>query len=464
MDGHNTSSRCLLVGALTWEPYTRLVPSGSSFKVIGVMVKVMDIIANHLGVCYKTVIPEIQDWGRDLGNGSTTGLLALLQNKEIDMSLSPMAFSHWRWQRAVFSMPIRTDEYRGLYKMPTPEANVEGFIKIYTPLVWLMILLITAAVFSVMFFTLKFHAAATRHDYPSSDLSGNWGDVKGKEEGPTVDKQQNSSTVPDTIKASNTNITNLGRVTNLHHLSKSFDWTICCILNQSVWWTPREGRVRLLGGLWLMVSLVMGTVYRSNLKAMLILPKVKIPFNSIEQLAETNIPIYLVQGTVLTHMVQKAAPDSILGRLRPKVEEQEDTSFVIRSAMEGKRASITMKSGLEAILANNFNRYGYCKMYMTKEGYGYTIVGLAFPKNSTLLPKIDKILLRLNDFGIMQHLHRNGVINASECLKPPSTNAVSLRPLEPKDFYGVFSLYIGGVFVAMMVLFVELAVVSTGNI
>ncbi|KAK3878518.1 hypothetical protein Pcinc_016861 [Petrolisthes cinctipes] len=115
-------------------------------------------------------------------------------------------------------------------------------------------------------------------------------------------------------------------------------------------------------------------------------------------------------------------------------------------------------------MRNGCHWYGYCKMYMTKEGYGYTIVGLAFPKNSTLLPKIDKILLRLNDFGIMQHLHRNGVINASECLKPPSTNAVSLRPLEPKDFYGVFSLYIGGVFVAMMVLFVELAVVSTGNI
>ncbi|KAK4319593.1 hypothetical protein Pmani_009483 [Petrolisthes manimaculis] len=377
------------------------------------------------------------------------------------MTLSPMGFSLWRWQRADFSMSILTDEYRGLYKMPTPEANMEGFIQIYTPLVWLIILLITASIFTVLFFTLRQH-------YPSH-LSGHWSDVKdNKGEGPSVDKQWNTSTVPpppppDT-SPSNINITNQGRLTNLHYLSKSFEWTICCILNQSVWWTPREGRVRLLGGLWLMVSLVLCTVYRSNLKAMLILPKVKIPFNSIEQLAQTNIPIYLVQGTVLTHNVKQATPDSLLGQLRPRIVEQEDTSYVIRSAMEGKRASITMKNGLEAILANNFNRYGYCKMYMTKEGYGYTIVGFAFPKNSTLLPKVNKILSGLRDFGIIQHLHRNVVINASECLKPPSTNAANLRPLEPKDFYGVFSLYIGGVSVAMMVLFVELAVVSTGNI
>lgn len=53
---------------------------------------------------------------------------------------------------------------------------------------------------------------------------------------------------------------------------------------------------------------------------------------------------------------------------------------------------------------------------------------------------------RLKEFGLIQHLYKNAVINASECLKPATNtnNAASLRPLEPVDFYGVFSLYVGG--------------------
>lgn len=66
----------------------------------------------------------------------------------------------------------------------------------------------------------------------------------------------------------------------------------------AAWWKPRGDRERLVGGLWLLVSFVLGTVYRSNLKAMLILPKIQVPFNSFEQLVATNVPVHVIKGSI----------------------------------------------------------------------------------------------------------------------------------------------------------------------
>lgn len=52
---------------------------------------------------------------------------------------------------------------------------------------------------------------------------------------------------------------------------------------------------------------------------------------------------------------------------------------------------------------------------------------------------------RLKEFGLLQYLYNNEVVNASECLKPLTvTTTTDLRSLELEDFYGVFSVYAGG--------------------
>lgn len=67
----------------------------------------------------------------------------------------------------------------------------------------------------------------------------------------------------------------------------------------SAWWQePRGARVRSLAGAWLLFSFVLGTVYRSNLKAMLILPRINFPFNSLEELTHTSIPCFVMEDTL----------------------------------------------------------------------------------------------------------------------------------------------------------------------
>lgn len=57
--------------------------------------------------------------------------------------------------------------------------------------------------------------------------------------------------------------------------------------------------VRVLTGLWLLLALILVAVYRSNLKAMLILPKLNLPFDSVEELTRTSIPVWVSQSSLL---------------------------------------------------------------------------------------------------------------------------------------------------------------------
>ena len=62
---------------------------------------------------------------------------------------------------------------------------------------------------------------------------------------------------------------------------------------------PDSGMVRLAVGLWLLASLIISTVYRSNLKAMLIIPKLELPFDSLEELVESGISVAVIEGSTM---------------------------------------------------------------------------------------------------------------------------------------------------------------------
>lgn len=51
-----------------------------------------------------------------------------------------------------------------------------------------------------------------------------------------------------------------------------------------------------MAGVWLLATLILGSVYRSNLKAMLILPRVRLPFDTLQELADSHIPLYSAPG------------------------------------------------------------------------------------------------------------------------------------------------------------------------
>ena len=71
----------------------------------------------------------------------------------------------------------------------------------------------------------------------------------------------------------------------------------------SAWW-PRGGALRVLSGTWLLMAFILATVYRSNLKAMIIIPKFRLPFNSLEEMLETDIPCFVPLGGLIHQLMQ----------------------------------------------------------------------------------------------------------------------------------------------------------------
>lgn len=66
---------------------------------------------------------------------------------------------------------------------------------------------------------------------------------------------------------------------------------------------PSGTAVRVLWGMWLLAALIVGSVYRSNLKAMLILPKLRLPFDNVNELTQTDIPCLVPAGSALMHII-----------------------------------------------------------------------------------------------------------------------------------------------------------------
>lgn len=62
---------------------------------------------------------------------------------------------------------------------------------------------------------------------------------------------------------------------------------------------PPRGVVKGVTGLWLLLSLTLASVYRGNLKAMLILPSLSLPFNSLEELSSSGLPVWVPLDSVL---------------------------------------------------------------------------------------------------------------------------------------------------------------------
>ncbi|XP_063849716.1 glutamate receptor 1-like [Scylla paramamosain] len=211
-------------------------------------------------------------------------------------------------------------------------------------------------------------------------------------------------------------------------------------------WEPSHGTARAMAGLWLLAAFTLASVYRSNLKAMLIIPKVNLPFDSLEELADSGISAGVFEGTTIHHQILEADNSSSLGRIKRQLRLYyvSQAPVAIRDIYDGKMAAVSFSQGLLSTMHADFSQTGECRTYRMSRGFlGPAILSLAFPKGSPLKAKFDPVILSLRESGIMNKLFSDVLFNATECAKPVSSSLASSnqRPLEMMDFFGVFSLY-----------------------
>ncbi|XP_042856795.1 glutamate receptor-like [Penaeus japonicus] len=305
---------CLRVLILSWGPWVIWDDKKAPSTAVGVLKTLMDIVARKFGICYEVDAPADLDFGSKLDNGSLTGIIGMLNRSEADMSMVPMSVDYFRYQFVEFSEFLIVDEHRMSFKRPTPEADVGGFAAPFTLTMWLALFLSTLLMCTAVFFSECGASFILRSKGKSKQKQG----VSGSK-----------------LKAD-------GISSQVYH---AVLWTVSCLFAQSVPWEPRNVPVRVVAGMWLLATLIVGTVYRSNLKAMLILPKVVLPFDNFEEFAEVDLPGQLILGGVLEVASREADPNSMLAKIRAKSHVDSNIWLAVKEVLAGRFAGIASASG-----------------------------------------------------------------------------------------------------------------------
>ncbi|XP_042213066.1 glutamate receptor-like isoform X1 [Homarus americanus] len=429
MANQSHHQRCLKLCVDRWWPHLFVLGKSPPYRLVGPMVELMKIMTDKLNFCSEYIVPVDRQFGTELENGTWTGMMGLLLRKEVDMSGVIFTVGEERARVIDFSVPLYMNEHVLSYKRPDLTPDIAGFVKPYTIELWNVLLVTLVVIFGSILFI---HQAEPRPPRRSACVRG------ARREGGRPGSQNS-------------------------RMWASWQWTISVLLAQSCPWLPRRDSLRLITGLWLTMAFVLGTVYRSNLKAMLILPKLRRPFDNMEELIDAGITTFIVSGSALEQAVMGSAVGSVLHKLQQQANIHINVAKAERNLVQGVEAAFLDKHTTVSFIQQTYMKEGKCLLYVASETYlGATSLSFAFPKGSPLKHKFDPIIRNLKEFGILEYMFQREVQNAQYCLKPESFSKPNnnRRSLDLEDFYGVFFVYGGGMVTAAGVFLLELALGS----
>ncbi|KAK7065310.1 hypothetical protein SK128_004415 [Halocaridina rubra] len=314
-------------------------------------------INDIFSLSYELVRNRDGGWGYRHPNGSWTGMVGMIQRKEVDFALGPLGVSGKRSTVVDFSTPLFFDQQVISYSRPKLEPDLIGFIRPFTQMMWLLLVLATIFVVLSTAGLLFLRFLWRRRDLLSSQV----------EESP----QASVETMTD-VEDRNWDF--------LRYVM----WIYNILLGQAASNLSNNSIVRVLIGVWLLAAFIIGSVYKSNLAAMLIIPRislmtklvlqVKIPFNNLEEmLQQTDVPFFLQGGSVLYDTLKAAEKNSLFGRAwQASSASIFDYTEGLRMILEENFAIIVDKTTVLNILHSIFSREVVLESFMAegKEGEG----------------------------------------------------------------------------------------------
>ncbi|CAL4062684.1 unnamed protein product, partial [Meganyctiphanes norvegica] len=341
------------------------------------MYKLLNYIAQALNLKYSLIRPPDHLWGVGFPNGSWNGMLGMVKRREVDMALGPFALEWERYHYACeFSHCVFTDFVGLLLKRPKVETDIMAFVK---PFHWQTWLCLIAATIIVWLTLLGLHnlekrvlyGNGTEHDPPSKSVA-----------------TANSSH----SRSNNSN----SRRNNSHSRSTSghsfFLWVFRTITLQSNSWHPNSDSGRIVALIWMISSLIlMLGLFSGTLTAMLSVPMVQVPVDSMEDLVNQNEIEWAIPAGSFLYQMFYAATSGIYKRLFDGHKHLVyDCHYSRANIKNGKYAALCDSVAMEKILSEDFTENGECNFYKARERFKSMPVSFAFPKNHHLIQPVNK--------------------------------------------------------------------------
>ncbi|XP_063840060.1 glutamate receptor-like [Scylla paramamosain] len=241
-------SPVIRVAAEEWVPYTTLLHHNGTLDVKGPMKYFLDEFSRVLGASYEILRPSDGMWGIMLPNGSYNGMVGMLLREEADFALGPFFIGESREKVADFTATFYYDSYYIVSQRPVASSDPTGIIKTFQPQVWLLVAVCMAVVGVVMMGMI----------WLTERLQGSGGTSR---------------------------------------VSWAAMWSVQGLFQEPTSWLPGNASGRLMVTVWVLSALVIASVYRGNITAMLTLPKIEVPIDSINDLTNQNrLPWKLEHG------------------------------------------------------------------------------------------------------------------------------------------------------------------------
>ncbi|XP_068207762.1 glutamate receptor ionotropic, kainate 3-like [Palaemon carinicauda] len=347
---------CVPVAVGYWPPFVE----GTFPNFTGPLIELFMVIQKRLAFCYEYKLNYF--WGTEQPNGTWTGMMGMLQSKEAEVAIGPIGVTYDRYKAAEFSDAIFVTDQTILYKRPQLEPDLMGFVKPFTLLVWLGVLATLILVTSAALVTINL-APDSCLDYTVRLL------------GPFPTASAILITFPSTSSFKN-NVT-------------------FCVFSGLTIKMNRSIALRSIVALWFMTSFIVGVVYKGNLKAMLIVPKAKVPFDSLEELvAQKEIKWTMAKHSLVHSFLEDSYnenPTSARGKAwQYKSYMLSHPNDVDESLRQGVAGLFTRQSSL-TLIGRSFSKTGRCEFTVTRKGFLSVIYSMGFSKGSPLLPRFNKL-------------------------------------------------------------------------
>ncbi|XP_069172269.1 glutamate receptor 1-like [Procambarus clarkii] len=229
--------------------------------------------------------------------------------------------------------------------------------------------------------------------------------------------------------------------------SKISAWVFQTVTEQSPKWLPKRDGGRLIATTWLLAAIVFMSCYSGILTAMMTVPRVSTPIDSLADLvAQSKLPWRLEAGSMITAFLMESG-DPVRQKAVTAMSGSISDCWAARQALvQGHYAAICDETTMKKTMSWDFSTSGKCHLYIARDKVLTNLMmALAFKKNSTFLSGVNKILLVVKEAGLVAKWLGEQITNTSQCLRPPSADRRDgISPLNLDAFVGPLLVLFGG--------------------
>ncbi|XP_069995852.1 probable glutamate receptor [Penaeus vannamei] len=354
------------------------------------MKSLLDIFAAKINFSYDLIRPPDGYWGAEGPDGVWSGMMGMVHREEVEFALGPFTVTPQRESVSDFTVSVHNDNQAIMLIRPGIQNDLSGFLKPFSLDVWLLTL--TAMICISITMALVVWAEGRIFSFTRKNLS-----------------------------------------------SRVSAWVLQTLTHESSHWLPEEDGGRIVVITWLLASLVFMSSYSGILTAMLTLPRVTIPIDSLSDLvAQVKLPWRLEAGSMTPKFLLDSGDP-----VREKVVTHSSGTFpdcwtARQDIASGKYAAICDETTMKKAMSWDFSTSGRCHLYIAREKvYSASMFAIAFRRNSTYLLIANDIINRVKESGLLTHWLEQQIRNTSRCLRPPAADRTEgIAALNLQAFHG----------------------------